>query len=76
MKFTVSLTKYFTILQAIINNSQKILMSYLVGKMTWRAIEHGVPHKSSRKDHLQFMVSPELSWEVLKEHNHLLEFKL
>ena len=44
--------------------------------MAGGAVEHGVPHISPGKHHLELLVSPVMSWKVLKEHYQLLEIKL
>jgi len=44
--------------------------------MARRVVEHAVPHKRTRKYHLELLVRPVLSWKVLEEHYQLLEIKL
>jgi len=36
--------------------------------MAGTTVEHAVPHKRTRKYHLQLLVRPILCWKVLKEH--------
>lgn len=47
----------------------------LAGKVTGRALEHGVPHESPGEDHLKLVVRPGPRGEVLKEHHHFLKIQ-
>jgi hypothetical protein len=47
----------------------------LAGKVTGRALEHGVPHESPGEDHLKLVVRPGPCGEVLKEHHHFLKIQ-